>query len=126
MDTLTMKGKLIEKFEIQRIPTKKGTDFVKQEFIVETDGDYPQPIKFTTIKDKVMSHLDTMAVGSEVEVSFNLRGFKGEKNGRTFYINDLQAWRVFAPESSSKPLDLQNVEYTESKMDFSNEDSLPF
>ena len=29
MDTLTMKGKLIEKFEIQRIPTKKGTDFVK-------------------------------------------------------------------------------------------------
>lgn len=126
MDTLTMKGKLIEKFEIQRIPTKKGNELIKQEFIVETDGDYPQPIKFTTINDKVMAHLDTMAVGSEVEVSFNLRGFKGEKNGRIFYINDLQAWRVFAPKSSEKPLDLHNVEFTESKMDFSNEDSLPF
>jgi hypothetical protein len=126
MDTLTMKGKLIEKFEIQRIPTKKGNELIKQEFIVETDGDYPQPIKFTTIKDKVMAHLDTMAVGSEVEVSFNLRGFKGNKEGRTYYINDLQAWRVFAPESSSKPLDLQNVEFTESKMDSSDDDGLPF
>ena len=66
-----------------------GSGFQKREFVVTTKEQYPQDIKFETIKDKV-SLLDNHAPGNEVKVSFNLRG--NEYNGK-YYVN-LQAWRI--------------------------------
>jgi len=123
-DALTITGKLIEKLEIQTIKTKKGTDFTKQEFIVETSGDYPQPIKFTAVKENVMSRLNSVALGSEVEVSFNVRGFRGEKNGKVFYINDLQAWRVFTKEQNTAKMEY-DFEVTTDPI-IQQSDDLPF
>jgi len=123
-DALTITGKLIEKLEIQTIKTKKGTDFTKQEFIVETSGDYPQPVKFTAVKENVMSRLNSVALGSEVEVSFNVRGFRGEKNGKVFYINDLQAWRVYTKEQNTDKMEY-DFEITTDPV-IQQSDDLPF
>ena len=123
-DALTITGKLIEKLEIQTIKTKKGTDFTKQEFIVETSGDYPQPVKFTAVKENVMSKLNSVALGSEVEVSFNVRGFRGEKNGKVFYINDLQAWRVYTKEQNTDKMEY-DFEITTDPV-IQQSDDLPF
>lgn len=123
-DALTITGKLIEKLEIQTIKTKKGTDFTKQDFIVETSGDYPQPVKFTAVKENVMSKLNSVALGSEVEVSFNVRGFRGEKNGKVFYINDLQAWRVFTKDQNTAKMEYDFEVTTDPVIQKS--DDLPF
>lgn len=63
--------------------------FSKREFVVTTQEQYPQDIKFECIKDKI-SMLDNLQPGSDVTVHFNLRG--NEYQGR--YFVNLQAWRV--------------------------------
>jgi len=72
-------------------PVKVISDkFSVREFVVTTpDEKYPQDILFQTINDK-MDVLESLGVGQQVEVSYNVRG--REFNGR--YYNTLDAWKV--------------------------------
>ena len=75
--------------------------FKKQEFVVTTDEKFSQQLKFELTKDKI-ELLESLKVGDEVEVDFNIRG--NEYNGR-YYVN-LQAWRLRKQESvSENPID---------------------
>jgi hypothetical protein len=61
-----------------------------REFVVTTpDAKYPQDILSQTVNDK-MDVLESLGVGQQVEVSYNVRG--REFNGR--YYNTLDAWKV--------------------------------
>lgn len=94
MSELTIKGavKLIN--EVKVISDK----FSVREFVITTpDAKYPQDLIFSTVNDKI-SILDSIRVGQEVEVSFNLRG--REFNGR--YYNTLDAWKVTATSNTAK------------------------
>jgi hypothetical protein len=90
-------------------PIKVISDkFSVREFVVTTpDAKYPQDILFQTINDK-MDVLETLGVGQQVEVSYNVRG--REFNGR--YYNTLDAWKVqviggqTVPTLSDESLDL--------------------
>ena len=77
--------------------------FSKREFVVTTQEQYPQDVKFEFLKDKTTT-LDTYNVGDDVTVHFNIRG--NEYNGK-FYVN-LQAWKMMksgaAAPSGSAPL----------------------
>ena len=72
-------------------PVKVISDkFSVREFVVTTpDAKYPQDILFQTVNDK-MAVLESLGVGQQVEVSYNVRG--REFNGR--YYNTLDAWKV--------------------------------
>ncbi len=70
--------------------------FPKREFVVTTNEQYPQDIKLELIKDKT-SLVDNIAPGSEVKVSFNIRG--NEYNGK--YFVNLQAWKIDTIEAGS-------------------------
>lgn len=63
--------------------------FSKREFVITTQEQYPQDVKLECIKDKT-AMLDSLTVGDDVDVSFNVRG--NEYNGR--YFVNLQAWRI--------------------------------
>jgi hypothetical protein len=64
--------------------------FSKREFVVTTQHDkYPQDIKFEVVKDKC-AMLDEYSIGSEVTVSFDIRG--NEYNGK-YYVN-LACWKL--------------------------------
>ncbi len=68
--------------------------FSKREFVITTNDQYPQEIKFEFLKDKC-ELLDVKNVGDNVSVSFNVRG--NEYNGK-YYVN-LQAWRIEGSET---------------------------
>jgi hypothetical protein len=72
-------------------PIKVISDkFSVREFVVTTpDAKYPQDIIFQTVNDK-MAVLESLGVGQQVEVSYNVRG--REFNGK--YYNTLDAWKV--------------------------------
>lgn len=79
-------------------PTQNITDrFKKREFIVEyrdnPQGQYVQYLKFQFTGDKV-TMLDSYKVDQEVNISFNLKGRKYEKDGRVSYFMDLEAWKI--------------------------------
>lgn len=86
-------GKILEIFPTQNISEK----FKKREFIVEyrdnPSGVYTQILKFQFTGDKC-SMLDNYKVGQDVNISFNLKGRKYVKDGRTSYFMDLEAWKI--------------------------------
>lgn len=74
--------------------------FTKREFVVTTRDQYPQDVKFETVRDKT-SLCDNLQPGMDVTVHFDIRG--NEYKDR-YYVN-LNAWRVetkdAAPAASS-------------------------
>ena len=87
-------GKLIEKSEIvQRTET-----FKTREFVIEKSEDIggrtvTNFAKFQCVQDKT-AIIDRVNVGDEVKVYFNIRGTKWEKDGKTTYFTNLDAWRL--------------------------------
>ena len=91
-------GRLIEIFDEQQISEK----FRKREFVLEVqDGQYPEQIKFQLVMDKT-GLIDAYPVGSEVKISFNLRGRGYNKNGQMMYFTNLEAWRI-EPAGAAAP-----------------------
>jgi len=64
--------------------------FSKREFVITTQEQYPQDVKFEVVKDKATDFEKYNKVGDNVDVKFNVRG--NEYNGK-YYVN-LQAWHV--------------------------------
>lgn len=62
--------------------------FCKREFVITTEDQYPQEVKFEAIKEKATDFEKHREVGERVMVKFNIRG--NEYNGRHFV--NLQMW----------------------------------
>jgi hypothetical protein len=54
------------------------------------------------MKDKC-SMLDSFAVGDQVNVNFNITGKPYEKDGKTIYFTNLNAWKVSKLGGSNAP-----------------------
>lgn len=77
--------------------TQQVTESFKKRDLILAYAENPQfveYIRFEATQDRV-SIFDNIAVGEEVEVSFNLRGRPWtNKDGITTYFNSLVAWRL--------------------------------
>lgn len=77
----------------------------KRELIIEyvENPQYPEYLKFEMINDKC-SLVDSLKVGQDVEVFFNLRGRPWtDKTGKKSYFNSLQLWRVNVLSGAAAP-----------------------
>ncbi len=87
-------GKLVAKYdEVQRTAT-----FKTREFAVEKTDDIggrtvTNYVKFQSVQDKT-AIIDRVNIGDEIKVYFNIKGSKWEKDGKTNYITNLDAWRI--------------------------------
>jgi len=113
--------------------TQQVTDSFKKRDLIVAYAENPQfveYIRFEATQDRV-NIFDNLAVGDEVEVSFNLRGRPWtNKEGVTTYFNSLVAWRVTKlantmPETPAPGLatDIPPVDISSSGAD---DDDLPF
>lgn len=96
-------GKMLEIFPTQEV----SASFKKREFVIEkseTTGDrvFTDTIKFQLIQDRC-SLLDAYQLGDEVKVTFNIKGSKWEKEGRTSYFVNLDVWRMEKVSGTSNP-----------------------
>lgn len=87
-------GKLIEKFDTQRI----SESFQKREFVIETSDDkgdrtFTEQIKFQLTQDRC-SLIDNYNVNDQVKLNFDIKGRRWEKEGRVNYFTNLEAWRI--------------------------------
>lgn len=93
-------GKIIEKFDAQQVTDR----FRKREFVLETressgTSEFVETIKFQLTQDRC-DLIDSINVGDDAKVSFNIRGRRWEKNGQVSYFNNLEAWRI---EKTAQP-----------------------
>jgi single-strand DNA-binding protein len=88
MSNYTLTGKVKAILDEQTF----ASGFNKREFVVtNSEGKFPQDIKFETVKDKT-ALVAPLKVGDSVTVSFDLEG--SEWNGK-FFVN-LRAWKIDA------------------------------
>ena len=121
---MTVEGKVLEKFDTQAI---KET-FKKREFILEyaENPQYPEFLKFELIQSNC-EQIDSIEVGDDVTVSFNLKGRKWtDPKGEVKYFNSLQAWRVDKKAATSSDETPPPPSQEWMKEDFSGDDDLPF
>lgn len=89
---MEIRGKVHEIGAVQNV-----TDTFKKRDLIVAYAENPQfveYIRFEATQDRV-NIFDNLAIGEEIEVSFNLRGRPWtNKEGITTYFNSLVAWRV--------------------------------
>jgi hypothetical protein len=117
-----IKGKLVEVFDTVEVSDK----FKKREFVIETSNEnggkvYTNLIKFQLTQTNV-DKLDYHNVNSDINVKFNLKGRKWEKDGKVSYFNTLDAWYIEKAEGS-QPTTSQQVQ---SPVEEDESDDLPF
>ncbi|HYG18250.1 MAG TPA: DUF3127 domain-containing protein [Ohtaekwangia sp.] len=84
---MDIKGKVAQMLPLQTGMGKKG-QWKKQEFIVETQGQYPKKVCLSLWGDKIDQF--NLAVGDQVSVSVDLES--REYNGR--WYTEARAWKV--------------------------------
>ena len=109
-----LEGKLIVKNDTIQV----SEQFKKREFVIEKEENaggnvFTETIKFQLVQNKV-DLLDAFNVGDQLKVSFNIKGNKWEKDGKTSYFVNLDAWKV--------QVSINEV----AQMDTSIPDDLPF
>jgi hypothetical protein len=91
---LEVTGKLIEKYDTQNVSDR----FRKREFVLELADEingtvYTNYAKMQLVQNKC-DILDRFNIGEVLRVNFNIKGTRYDKDGRTNYFSNLDAWRV--------------------------------
>ncbi len=118
-------GKLIAKFDV----VQRSETFKTREFVIENAEDnngrvFTSYIKFQCVQDKT-SMPDRFNLGDEVKVQFNIKGTKWEKDGKTNYITNLDAWRMESVKLGQQSAPADQVNYNDIPPTDNNDD-LPF
>ena len=122
-------GKLIAKYDtVQRTET-----FKVREFAVEKTEDIGgrtivNYAKFQCVQDKT-AIVDKVNVGDDIKVYFNIKGSKWEKDGKTSYFTNLDAWRIeqiLNSNQSTNSSDLNDMQPIDNFTSPLENDDLPF
>lgn len=87
--SMDVKGRLVQVLPLQSGTSKAGNGWSKQEFVIETEEQFPKKVCFTLFGDKV-SLLNGLNIGAPIEVAFNLES--REFNGK--WYSNINAWRI--------------------------------
>lgn len=95
--SLQLKGRLLHILPEQKGVSKAGKEWSKQDFVIETEEQFPRKVCFTLFGDKA-SQLQTVSEGMKIEVWFDVES--REYQGRWF--SNVNAWRL-APAQDEMP-----------------------
>lgn len=94
-----IKGRVISVGQPVSGTSKTGKQWSKQEFVIETDGQYPKKIAFSVMNGKFTMNLGDIV---EVEVDAQSREYQGR------WYTELTAWRC-NNAGAQQPVQQQNV-----------------
>jgi hypothetical protein len=87
-------GKLVAKYDtVQRTETFKTREFAVEKSDEIGGRTILNYVKFQCVQDKT-AIVDRVNIGDDIKVYFNIKGSKWEKEGKTNYITNLDAWRL--------------------------------
>jgi len=89
---LSVKGRVFQILKAETGVSKGGKEWSKQDFVIETEEQFPRKVCFTLFGDKT-SLIGNLTVGEMVDVSFNIES--REYNGKWFH--NINAWKIDKP-----------------------------
>jgi len=87
--SLIVKGKMLKILDLESGTSRQGNSWKKQEFVLETQDQFPKKICFTLFNDKI-SLLGGFSGGEDLEVSFDIES--REFNGKWYH--NINAWKI--------------------------------
>lgn len=117
---MEIKGKIIKELPLQTGMGKKG-QWRKQEYVLQTDGQYPKSICFSVWGDKI----DTLNLGVGDEATISVELESREYNGK--WYTEVRAWKVEDHKNAAprKPREAVKPSELDKHMESTN-DELPF
>ena len=85
---MAIKGKIIHIGQIMSGVSKAGKSWKKQEFALETEGQYPKKVAFSVMNDRIDQSNIQMGQSVEIEVDAQSREYQGK------WYTELTAWRI--------------------------------
>lgn len=87
--SMQVKGTLLQILKLESGVSKAGKEWKKQDFVIETNEQFPKKVCFTLFGDKI-SLIEGINEGTEIEVFFSLesRDFNGK------WYHNINAWKV--------------------------------
>ena len=116
---MDLSGKVIQKLSEVGGQSKSGNAWRKQEFIIETGGQYPKKVCVALWGDKIDQF--ALAVGDEITLGVDVES--REYNGR--WYTDVKAYKVEKGQGSTPPAPNQMPDVSTFNDD-SGENDLPF
>ena len=94
--SMQVKGTLIQILKMESGVSKAGKEWKKQDFVIETNEQFPKKVCFTLFGDKI-SLIEGTAEGTEVEVFFSVesRDFNGK------WYHNINAWKIEQASATS-------------------------
>jgi len=122
-------GTVKKKFDVQTF----SSGFRKQELILLTQEQYPQPISVEFLSEKI-DLLNSVSEGDQIKVGINIRGREWQTpDGQVKYFNSITGWRLEKMNSghSNEPVQaMQEQGQASSNQDTNvfgdDEDDMPF
>jgi len=123
-------GTVKKKLDIQTFTS----GFRKQELILLTQEQYPQPISIEFLSEKI-DLLNSISEGDHVKVGINIRGREWQTpDGQVKYFNSITAWRLekMNMDNSNEPIHAAVPQQDQSSSQDTNvfgnddDDDLPF
>lgn len=96
--SLQVKGKVQQILKPESGVSRAGKEWQKQEFVIETEEQFPRKICFTLFNDKT-SLIKEISEGEEIEVSFSIES--REFNGKWYH--NINAWKIDKPATENIP-----------------------
>ena len=114
-------GKIVQVLPLQTGEGKNGP-WKKQDFVLESDAQYPKKICIAVWGDKIEG--DKITVGNQVNVFFDVES--REYNGR--WYTDVKAWRIDQLEAGAESAVAPKTSFAEPTFpaDLGGDDDLPF
>lgn len=125
---MDLKGTLVKVFAKQQVSEK----FAKREFVIRTEGEYPQEILLQVTQDRC-GILDNFMEGEMVQAFINIRGRAWTNpQGEVKYFNTLEAWKITNESGQGAPalkrggIEQNFMEDAVSSLPDMDDDGLPF
>lgn len=108
---LKISGQIIHIGQLEIMSEK----FKKREFVIQTEGQYPQEVQLQVTQDKC-DLLNNLKIGDIVDASFNLRGRSWtSKEGVKKWFNSIEAWSINYGNSSGSSFEQKTFQQMEQK-----------
>jgi hypothetical protein len=91
---MDIKGKIIQKLELQSGTSKAGNPWKKQEYVLETLDSYPRKVKFDFFGDRADQY--PLEVGDVITLSYDIES--REFNGR--WYTDIRGFKAMKEDAS--------------------------
>lgn len=87
---MEISGKIIHLHDVKSGTSKSGKDWISQDFVIETEGQYPRKVCIRCFGDNLVDQLSFYKVGFNITVKYNLESNEG--NGHWF--TTVNAWNL--------------------------------